>query len=122
MSSKLTRSPILATAVIVGLVAATALVAGLVDRPGAEDKATCVQSKCNDCPKADTPGCCKAKEEAGSVSVAALMADVDAQTETTDGSACSAKKAGACASEAKAGCSGGGCGGGGCGGGGCAIE
>lgn len=109
MSSSMTKSPIWATAVIVGLVAATALVAGLVDRPGANAQATSVQSKCDGCPLEGTPQCCKAGEEPG-CSVLACTAEEDA--EQMDGSGCYGKESASCASEVKLGCKGGRCGGG----------
>ena len=59
MSMNLSKSPIWMVAVIVGLVAATALVAGYVDRPGTGTQVAAADSKCASCPLAGTEECCK---------------------------------------------------------------
>lgn len=61
MSAKLVKSPIFATALIVGLVGVTALVAGYVDRPGTGSEVAAAEAKCADCPKDGTSECCKVK-------------------------------------------------------------
>jgi hypothetical protein len=58
MKPILSKSPILALVVVVGLAAGTALVAGYVDGPG-QGAAVTANSKCADCPRAGTEDCCK---------------------------------------------------------------
>lgn len=57
------RSPILLVAVIVGLIGATALVAGYVERPGQTAKVAANEDTCGGCPLAGTEACCQAKCE-----------------------------------------------------------
>jgi len=59
MSLKLSKSPFGATIVIVGLIAATALVAGYIDRPGNDSEVAAADDKCASCPRAGTEECCK---------------------------------------------------------------
>lgn len=108
MSRNLTKSPILLTAVIVGLVAATALVAGYVDRPSGDAQIAAAQSQCEGCPAAGTDQCCKAEEKASCSSDTACA--LSEKAECKDDSGCSEKKCGGCASK------------GGCGGGQCSVE
>lgn len=89
MSVNFTKSPVWIVAVIAGLVAATALVAGYVDRPGAAtcgSGSTCAatSSKCADCPKAGTEECCKV------TGTCAADAAVMAQTADATGGTCPA--------------------------------
>ena len=83
MSMNLSKSPIWMVAVIVGLVAATALVAGYVDRPGTATQVAAADSKCASCPLAGTEECPK---EAGTC---------PAGTETCPKAACCAETAAA---------------------------
>jgi hypothetical protein len=122
MSLKLAKSPIWVTALIVGLVAATALVAGYVDRPGTGSEVTAADGTCADCPKAGTSACCQAKgggcadggcsggvcatEAAGAASGSVMAATEDAPATGATLSGCQA---------------GGQTAGGGCGGGQCAA-
>ena len=59
MSLNLSKSPIWMVVVIVGLIAATALVAGYVDRPGTGAQVAAAESKCAGCPLEGTPECPK---------------------------------------------------------------
>ena len=59
MSLKLSKSPLGATIVIVGLIAATALVAGYIDRPGSDSEVAAPADKCASCPREGTAECCK---------------------------------------------------------------
>lgn len=68
MSVNLSKGPIWAVAVILGLIAATALVAGYVDRPGSgtqvaaakADGGGCpAKTDCAACPAKGTDACCK---------------------------------------------------------------
>jgi len=59
MGASLSKSPIWVAAVIVGLIVATALVAGYVDRPGTGAQVAAAGSKCAGCPLEGTPECCK---------------------------------------------------------------
>ncbi len=109
MSRSFSKSPIWATAVIVGLVAATALVADYVERPGNNTQVTNTTGKCDACPLKGTLQCCKAETKA-SCSESACTASLNA--EDKDGSGCCGKEPAACGSEAsetKTGCGGGRC-------------
>lgn len=105
MSTTLTKRPIWIAVVVVGLVAATALVAGYADKPTPEAQSTSVQDKCDGCPLQGTPACCKVAEK-GCCTESAVGAPADSQCQSDK----TCKK-------------GGGCGGGsGCGGGGGACS
>jgi hypothetical protein len=60
MSVNLSKSPVWIVAVIVGLIVATALVAGYVDRPGTDTQVAAVDGQCGSCPLKGTEDCCKA--------------------------------------------------------------
>ncbi len=60
MSVDFSRSPIWTVAVIVGLIVATALVAGYVDRPGTDTRVAAADGQCSSCPLKGTEECCKA--------------------------------------------------------------
>lgn len=59
MSVNLSKSPVWIVAVVVGLVVATALVAGYVDRPGTETQVAAADSKCASCPLEGAEECPK---------------------------------------------------------------
>ena len=79
MSLNLSKSPLWATIVIIALIAATALVAGYVDRPGTESQVAAADGKCDSCPLEGTPECCEAKED-GTCPKPCCSADGDAPT------------------------------------------
>ena len=58
MKLHLSKSPVFAFVVIAGLAAATALVAGYVEKPN-DATQVAADSKCSGCPLLDTPECCK---------------------------------------------------------------
>lgn len=104
MSVNLSKGPVWAVAVVVGLIVATALVAGYVDRPGTGaqvaavsqgDCASCpVQGDCANCPAQ----CCKADGACPADAAAATCpagAAVMAQTADEAGSSCPMKAAAA---------------------------
>jgi hypothetical protein len=91
MSVNLSKSPIWMVAVIVGLIAATALVAGYVDRPGTQTQVAAADSQCASCPLAGTEECCK---EAGTCPKTSCSAD-DAASTCAAGVATCAQKAAA---------------------------
>lgn len=111
MSVNLSKSPIWMVAVIVGLIAATALVAGYVDRPGTETQVAAADSQCASCPLAGTEECCK---EAGTCPKASCCADGAASTCAAGAGTCAQKAestASTCPMKAAAasGCTGGQC-------------
>ncbi len=134
MSLNLSKSPLWATVVIVGLIAATALIAGYVDRPGTDSEVATAADKCASCPREGTAECCKvtgvcaeAKATGGDGSTCS-DGDCPSKAECAAEKTCSStektcsKEASACGScpkaaaektcsSAQAGCSGGGCGG-----------
>jgi len=59
MSVNLSKSPVWIVAAVVGLIVATALVAGYVDRPGTETQVAAADGKCADCPLKGTEECPK---------------------------------------------------------------
>lgn len=61
MSLDSSKKAILLAGVIVGLVAATALVAGYVERPGQAAGIAANEHNCGGCPLAGTDVCCRAK-------------------------------------------------------------
>ena len=87
MSLNLSKSPLLATIVIVGLIAGTAPIAGYVDRPGAESPAVAAADKCDSCPREGTQDCCK-------------VTGVCAEAARNGGDASTCASGGACAGEA----------------------
>jgi len=102
MSVNFSKSPVWMVAVIVGLIVATALVAGYVDRPGTTAQVATADGACGSCPKAGTEECCKvtgtcadgscsAKTAAGTCP--ATGAAVMAQTADSTGSTCPAQAA-----------------------------
>ena len=112
MSVNFSKSPVWMIAVIVGLIAATALVAGYVDRPGSETQvAAAADGKCATCPKAGTEDCCKVAgtctkgscEADGAASTCTAGAGTCAQKADDTGSTCPMKAA------AASGCTGGQC-------------
>ena len=119
MSVNLSKSPVWIVAVIVGLVVATALVAGYVDRPGpATQVAAAANGDCASCPLAGTEECPKetgtCPAGTGTCPKAACCAEtaaatcpagaaVMAQTDESTGATCPTKAA------AASGCSGGQC-------------
>jgi hypothetical protein len=99
MSVNFSKSPVWIVAVIVGLIAATALVAGYVDRPGTPAKVATADDKCASCPRAGTAECCQvtgtcAEGTHAAQTVAATCpatgAAVMAQTAETAGATCPA--------------------------------
>ena len=110
MSVNLTKSPIWIGVIVVGLVAATVLVAGYGDKPEVNSQATSVQDKCADCPQGGTPQCGKAATEAG---CSGSTCAASKEPECKESSGCCGKKTGCSATEVQTGCSGGG---------GCSVE
>jgi hypothetical protein len=58
MQLNVSKRPILAILVLVGLAAATVVVAGYVDKPG-QTAQVAAQDKCSACPRQGTEDCCK---------------------------------------------------------------
>jgi len=94
MSLNLSKSPLWATIVIVGLIGATALVAGYVDRPGTETEVAAADGKCASCPREGTPECRKARE-AEACQKACCSADGACPSQA----GCAAEAAKACSSD-----------------------
>lgn len=59
MSVNLSKGPVWVVAVVVGLIVATALVSGYVDRPGTQTQVAAAEGKCADCPLKGTEQCPK---------------------------------------------------------------
>lgn len=59
MSMNQIKGPVWGVAVIVGLIVATGLVAGYVDRPGTTAQVAASQGSCASCPAKGTEACCK---------------------------------------------------------------
>ncbi|UCD52960.1 MAG: hypothetical protein JSW27_10040 [Phycisphaerales bacterium] len=88
MSVSFSKSPVWMVAVIVGLIVATALVAGYVDRPGGQTQVAAADGECSSCPKAGTEECCK------------VTGTCAKGTCSADGASTCAAAAGTCAQEA----------------------
>ena len=95
MSVNLSKSPVWIVAVIVGLVVATALVAGYVDRPGTETQLAAAGAKCADCPVKGTEQCPKedgtCPADAGTCPKASCCADGAAPACAAKAATCSQK-------------------------------
>lgn len=94
MKPSLSKSPLFATLVIVGLAAGTALVAGYVDKPN-QAAQMAAEDKCDGCPRLNTDACCK---------VTGVCADPQTCTGSCIEGTSEAKPAGCCPSTTQTAC------------------